>query len=98
LREKTTISYTYTYDSEYVKDYFISFNIVNYVEYYYNKNNQNDEELCLRPNNHSFTSLSIISVLNKIIENNDFNLIFNEILENSWDLGLWLAQTASFCV
>jgi hypothetical protein len=106
LREKTTTSYTYTYHlasnykvhSEYVKDYCISFNIVNYVEYYFNRNNQNDEELCLRPNNHSFTSLSIISDLNDIIKNNDFNLTLNEILENSWDLGLWLAQTASFCV
>jgi hypothetical protein len=63
-----------------------------------NRRNQTACELCLRPNNQSFISLSITSFLTEIINNEDSMLKFNEIFCNSWDLGQWLAQTASLCV
>lgn len=98
LREKVITTYKYIHTSDIVKDFNVSFNIVNYTEYHMNRRNQTASELCLRPNNQSFTSLSITSFLTEIIKNEDSMLQFNEIFCNSWDLGQWLAQTASLCV
>ena len=98
LREKMITAYKYIYASDDLKDFNISFNTVNYIEYHLNKKNQTDSELCLRPNFESFISLSVTSFLTEIIKSEDSKLKFNEIFCNSWDLGQWLAQTGSLCV
>ena len=98
MREKEITSYKYNHTSDNLKNFDISFNIVHYTEYNLNKNDRSFSELCLRPNSKSFIQLSITSFLTDIINKEDSERIFNEIFDNSWDLGQWLAQTASLCV
>ena len=98
LREKYITTYRYTYCSDNLKDFCISLNIINYVEYYSDKRYKSDDEICLRPSNQSFSSLSITSSLDDILQSANSDLKFNEIIENSWDLGQWLPRIASSCI